>query len=101
MQQPRLLVTRRLPAAVEARAQRDYDARLNADDRLYGPDELVRLAQEVDGVLTCSTERWPPAVVGPVALPGDTVRPRPVRPTDLPLEDSPDAKRPTPWLHAH
>ena len=63
MQQPRLLVTRRLPAAVEARAQRDYDARLNADDRLYGPDELVRLAQEVDGVLTCSTERWPPAVV--------------------------------------
>ena len=63
MQQPRLLVTRRLPAAVEARARRDYDARLNADDRLYGPDDLVSLAQEVDGVLTCSTERWPAQVV--------------------------------------
>ena len=63
MQQPRLLVTRRLPAAVEARARRDYDARLNADDRLYGPDDLVSLAQDVDGVLTCSTERWPAQVV--------------------------------------
>jgi lactate dehydrogenase-like 2-hydroxyacid dehydrogenase len=63
MQRPSLLVTRRLPAAVEARAARDYEARLNADDRIYGPDELVDLAQEVDGILTCSTERWPPAVV--------------------------------------
>ncbi|MGD9509010.1 MAG: 2-hydroxyacid dehydrogenase [Geminicoccaceae bacterium] len=63
MQQPRLLVTRRLPAAVEARAQRDYDARLNPDDRLYGAEELVGLAQDVDGVLTCSTERWPAEVI--------------------------------------
>ncbi|MBI3113588.1 MAG: D-glycerate dehydrogenase, partial [Rhodospirillales bacterium] len=32
---PVVLVTRRLPSAVEARLRRDYDARLNPDDRLY------------------------------------------------------------------
>ena len=32
MSKPVLLVTRRLPPAVEARASRDYDARLNPED---------------------------------------------------------------------
>ena len=32
MAKPILLVTRKLPEAVEARAARDYDARLNLDD---------------------------------------------------------------------
>jgi glyoxylate reductase len=58
MKRPRLLVTRRLPDAVEARIRRDYDAHLNAPDVQYGPDELAGLAQDVDGILTCSTERW-------------------------------------------
>ena len=63
MQQPGLLVTRRLPAAVEARARRDYDALLNEADQLYGTDDLVRLAGDVDAILTCSTERWTSGVV--------------------------------------
>ena len=63
MQQPRLLVTRRLPAAVEARASQDYDALLNEADQLYGADDLVRLASDVDAILTCSTERWTAGVV--------------------------------------
>jgi lactate dehydrogenase-like 2-hydroxyacid dehydrogenase len=63
MQQPRLLVTRRLPAGVEARASRDYDALLNEADQLYGADDLVRLASDVDAILTCSTERWTAGVV--------------------------------------
>jgi glyoxylate reductase len=63
MPQPRLLVTRKLPEAVEARARRDYDALLNVDDSLYGPEELVRLTQGVDAVLTCPTERWMPELV--------------------------------------
>ena len=37
MPQPRLLVTRKLPDAVEARARRDYDALLNAEDRALRP----------------------------------------------------------------
>ena len=63
MQQPRLLVTRRLPAGVEARASQDYDALLNEADQLYGADDLVRLASDVDAILTCSTERWTAGVV--------------------------------------
>ena len=63
MQQPRLLVTRRLPAGVEARASRHYDALLNEADQLYGADDLVRLASDVDAILTCSTERWTAGVV--------------------------------------
>lgn len=63
MPQRRLLVTRKLPAAVEARASRDYDALLNAEDRLYDSEELMRLTGDVDAVLTCSTERWSPELV--------------------------------------
>ena len=63
MPPPKLLVTRKLPDAVEARIRRDYDALLNSEDVLYGPDDLVRLAQGRDGILTCGTERWSPEVV--------------------------------------
>ena len=63
MPQPRLLVTRKLPEAVEARARRDYEALLNTEDRLYGAEELIRLTQDVDAVLTCPTERWTPELI--------------------------------------
>jgi lactate dehydrogenase-like 2-hydroxyacid dehydrogenase len=63
MAKPRLFVTRKLPEAVEARLRRDYEPLLNEDDRAYGPDDLVGLARDVDGVLTCSTERWTAPVV--------------------------------------
>jgi lactate dehydrogenase-like 2-hydroxyacid dehydrogenase len=63
MPQRKLLVTRKLPDAVEARIRRDYDALLNERDVLYGPDDLMRLAQRVDGILTCGTERWSPDLV--------------------------------------
>jgi lactate dehydrogenase-like 2-hydroxyacid dehydrogenase len=51
-----VLVTRKLPTAVEARLQRDYDARLNPDDRLYTRDELVEQARGVQAILPCHTE---------------------------------------------
>ncbi|HEX7270966.1 MAG TPA: D-glycerate dehydrogenase [Casimicrobiaceae bacterium] len=54
---PRLVVTRRLPPAVEARLERDYDAVLNADDRQIDADELVRLAAGARGLLVAPTER--------------------------------------------
>jgi hypothetical protein len=37
----RRLVTRRKLPKVEDRLRRDYDARLNPDDRLYSKDELI------------------------------------------------------------
>jgi lactate dehydrogenase-like 2-hydroxyacid dehydrogenase len=60
---PKIFVTRRLPDAVEARIARDYDARLNEDDRALEPEDLIRLTQDVEGVLTCGTERWTADVV--------------------------------------
>ena len=48
MTQPVLLLTRKLPAAVEARAARDYDARLNTADAPWSRDgaEIARRAAE-------------------------------------------------------
>jgi glyoxylate reductase len=63
MAKARLLVTRLLPDAVEERIRRDYDAILNPDDRAYGQDDLVRLARDVDGILTTSAEKWPAEVI--------------------------------------
>jgi lactate dehydrogenase-like 2-hydroxyacid dehydrogenase len=48
---PVLLVTRRLPAAVEAQAQQDYDARLTASDTPI-PDLAARAAG-ADAILCC------------------------------------------------
>src|SRR4051812_47017337 len=66
---PVVLVTRRLPPAVEARLRRDYDARLNPDDRLYSKDELVESARGAQGILPCHTEHFSADVID--RLPAD------------------------------
>ncbi len=53
MNKPVLLIIRRLPAAVEARASRDYDVRLNEHDTPRSGEEIVRLAQGA-GAILCS-----------------------------------------------
>lgn len=71
MERPILLVTRRLPPAVEARAARDYEARLNATDApVTGADILAR-AEGASAVLCCPAERLDAATIR--ALP-DSVR---------------------------
>src|SRR6516225_10150980 len=50
MAKPILLVTRRLPSAVEARAVRDYEARLNPEDVPRDGADIVRLAQEAAAI---------------------------------------------------
>ncbi len=55
-EKPVVLVTRKLPEAVEARLARDYQAVLNAEDRLYTTEELLALADGADGILPCHTE---------------------------------------------
>ena len=67
MPRPRLLITRKLPAAVEARAGRDYDATLNMDDRLMSRDELLAAAMGMDGILATVTDRLDAGVIA--ALP--------------------------------
>ena len=52
-----VLVTRKLPQAVEDRLRRDYQPRFNQDDRLYSSDELIALAQGADVILPCHTEK--------------------------------------------
>jgi len=60
---PAVLVTRKLPGAVEARLLRDYDARLNPGDVLYTADEIVEHARDVDAILPCHTEKFDAALI--------------------------------------
>jgi lactate dehydrogenase-like 2-hydroxyacid dehydrogenase len=60
---PVILVTRRLPDAVEERLRRDYDARLNPEDVLYSSDEIIERAEDVDAILPCHTEKFTADVI--------------------------------------
>ena len=60
---PTVLVTRKLPDAVEARLSRDYDARLNPDDSLFTPDKLLASAEGADAILPCHTEKFTAEVI--------------------------------------
>ena len=55
---PAVLVTRKLPTAVEERLRRDYRPRLNPDDHLYSSDSLIEAAQGSDAIVACHTERF-------------------------------------------
>lgn len=59
----RLLVTRRLPAAVEARARRDYDALLNETDVPLSPDETIRRADGAAAILCCPADKFDAALI--------------------------------------
>ena len=54
---PVILVTRKMPDAVEARLKRDYSPILNPDDKLYSEEEIIKLAAKADAILPCHTER--------------------------------------------
>ena len=60
---PTVLVTRKLPPAVEARLERDYDARLNPDDSALDTDALLRAAEGADAIMPCHSERFPAEVI--------------------------------------
>lgn len=66
---PVLLLSRRLPEPVEARAARDWDARLNPQDRPYVGTELVEAAAacDADALLVTPTDRLTAEVIA--ALP--------------------------------
>jgi lactate dehydrogenase-like 2-hydroxyacid dehydrogenase len=54
---PTVVVTRRLPGAVEEDLGRDFDARLNRDDRPLGPAGLQEALRSADAVLCTVTDR--------------------------------------------
>lgn len=60
---PVVLVTRKLPDAVEDRLAESYEVRLNPDDALYSEDELIAKAEGCDGILPCHTEHFSRDVV--------------------------------------
>jgi len=68
MAKPILLVTRRLPQAVEARAVRDYEARLNPEDVPRSGADILRLADGAAAILCCPADRLDAATIA--ALPG-------------------------------
>ena len=65
---PVVLVTRKIPANVEARVSRDYQARLNPEDRLYSTGELLAAAEGANAILCCHTEHFSAEVIA--KLPG-------------------------------
>jgi lactate dehydrogenase-like 2-hydroxyacid dehydrogenase len=54
---PVVIVTRRLPQAVEAELTRDFDARLNIEDRPLGPEGLRAALTGADALLCTVTDR--------------------------------------------
>lgn len=65
---PVVLLTRRLPDAVENKLAQDFTPILNPHDRLYGTEELLRLAADADAILPCHIEKFPAATIA--RLPG-------------------------------
>jgi len=58
-----VLVTRKLPQAVEARLARDYDARFNEEDAVYSSKQIIELAAGADAIIPCHTEKLTAEVI--------------------------------------
>jgi lactate dehydrogenase-like 2-hydroxyacid dehydrogenase len=56
---PVVLVTRKLPDAVETKLAEHFEVILNPEDKLYSCEELLQLAAQADAILPCHTEKFP------------------------------------------
>ncbi len=63
MEKPTLLLTRRLPPNVEARAARDFRAHLNTEDSVPTSASIVRAAEGAAAILCSSTDRMDKATI--------------------------------------
>lgn len=54
----RVVVTRKMPAPVEAVIAEQYDALFNRTDVALSPDQLVQVLQQADIVITTVTDKW-------------------------------------------
>lgn len=57
MAKPRVLVTRRWPAAVEARLAEDFDVQLNTADKPLAPEDFRAAMREYDAILPTVTDK--------------------------------------------
>ena len=73
---PIVLVTRKLPTAVESRLSRDFDSRLNMTDKIYNSDEIIELSAGATVIIPCHTEKFTADVSN---LTNRATRPRPNR----------------------
>jgi len=55
-EKPRILVTRRHLAAIEARLHEEYDVVLNEDDHIMSADEIIAGAEGANALFICVTE---------------------------------------------
>lgn len=60
---PVVVVTRKLPDAVEGRLRRDYEPRFNPADKVLSADELVARCDGADAIMPCHTEHLTAAVI--------------------------------------
>jgi len=58
-----LWVTRKLSAATEARAERDYETIFNPEDGEHSADEIVAMSAKVDAMVPCHSEKFTADVV--------------------------------------
>jgi lactate dehydrogenase-like 2-hydroxyacid dehydrogenase len=57
MSKPRVVITRKIPAAAEERARSLFDVELNASDTPLGAAGLARAMREADGLLPCVADK--------------------------------------------
>jgi len=64
MSQPKVIVTRKIPAACEEEARRRFDATLNATDTALTPETLQDALRQADGLLPTVTDKLSAEVLG-------------------------------------
>lgn len=62
-EKPKLLITRRLRDAVQARAAQNYQVLTNDDDHVFTRSELIEKCRQVDAVLPCHSEHFSADVI--------------------------------------
>lgn len=60
---PKVLVTRLVPPAIATRLEREFDATLNQDDRIYATEELLAKAQGYDALVLTPSEKMSADVI--------------------------------------
>ena len=59
-----VVVTRKLPAEVEAELQKEFDAHLNPDDKPLSPEQLQEALRSADAILPTVTDKFTAEVLG-------------------------------------
>ena len=53
----KILITRRLLRSCEEKASESFDAKHNFNDELYSQDQLIKLSEGCDGILSSITDK--------------------------------------------